>query len=150
MSSVMTDSDSEQIILAHGGGGEMTRRLIAEQFVPKLSNPQLDPLTDSALLNLNSLRVAMTTDSYVVQPLEFPGGDIGRLAVCGTVNDLAVMGARPLALSLALVLEEGLSLDVLDRIVASIGAAASTGKVHSTVAPSSQVTLSTTGAKASS
>ncbi len=114
----------ERIVLAHGGGGELTQRLVAERFLPKLGNALLSPLTDSAVLDLSAGRAAMTTDAYVVQPLEFPGGDIGRLAVCGTVNDLAVMGARPLALSLAMILEEGLELAVLDRIVDSIAAAA--------------------------
>jgi len=114
----------ERIVLAHGGGGELTQRLVAERFLPKLGNALLSPLTDSAVMDLPAGRAAMTTDAYVVQPLEFPGGDIGRLAVCGTVNDLAVMGARPLALSLAMILEEGLELAVLDRIVDSIAAAA--------------------------
>lgn len=115
---------SEKIILAHGGGGELTRRLIAGHFVPKLSNSLLDPLTDSAVLPLAGGRIALTTDAFVVQPLEFPGGDIGRLAVCGTVNDLAVAGAIPKALTLALVIEEGLTFALLDRIVDSIAAAA--------------------------
>ena len=114
----------ERIVLAHGGGGELTRRLLAERVLPKLANDLLDPLTDAAVLARPGGRVCMTTDAFVVQPLEFPGGDIGRLAVCGTVNDLAVMGAVPIALSLALILEEGLPLAALDRIVASIAAAA--------------------------
>jgi hydrogenase expression/formation protein HypE len=113
-----------RILLAHGGGGELTRQLLAERIVPKLSNALLAPLTDSALLDLPSGRICLTTDAYVVQPVEFPGGDIGRLAVCGTVNDLAVCGARPHALSLALVLEEGLELALLDRVIDSIAAAA--------------------------
>ena len=113
-----------RILLAHGGGGELTRQLVDERIVPKLTNPLLAPLTDSAVLDLPPGRVCLTTDAYVVQPVEFPGGDIGRLAVCGTVNDLAVMGARPLALSLALVLEEGLPLALLDRVLDSIAAAA--------------------------
>jgi len=117
-------SANEKIILAHGGGGELTRRLVADHIMPKLGNSLLDPLTDSALLSAPGGRLAFTTDAYVVQPLEFPGGDIGRLAVCGTVNDLAVVGARPIALSLALVLEEGLPIAVLDRIIDSIAAAA--------------------------
>lgn len=113
----------EQVVLAHGGGGEMTRRLIAEHFLPKLGNPLLNPLTDGAVLTASG-NIVMTTDAFVVQPLEFPGGDIGRLAVCGTVNDLAVMGAVPNALSLAVVIEEGLSLAVLDRMIDSIATAA--------------------------
>lgn len=119
-----TSSHDDRIILAHGGGGELTQRLIAERFLPRLNNPLLDPLGDSAIVNVPSGRVAFTTDGHVVQPLEFPGGDIGRLAVCGTVNDLAVMAARPIALSLGMVIEEGLPLATLDRITTSIAAAA--------------------------
>ncbi len=119
-----TPTADGRIVLAHGGGGELTRRLVAERFLPKLGNALLSPLTDSAIIDVPAGRAAMTTDAYVVQPLEFPGGDIGRLAVCGTVNDLAVMGARPVALSLAMILEEGLELAVLDRVVDSIAAAA--------------------------
>jgi hydrogenase expression/formation protein HypE len=112
------------VLAAHGGGGEMTRRLLEERVLPKLSNPVLDALTDGAVMPAVQGRICFTTDAHVVQPLEFPGGDIGRLAVCGTVNDLAMMGAKPLALSLALVLEEGLSLATLERILDSIAAAA--------------------------
>jgi len=107
-------------VLAHGGGGELTRRLIEDRIAPKLRNDLLNPLDDSATLELPAGRVCFTTDSYVVQPLVFPGGDIGKLAVCGTVNDLAVMGARPVALSLALIIEEGLSLEVLERLLESL------------------------------
>ncbi len=114
----------ERIVMAHGGGGELTGRLLAEHILPKLANDLLDPLTDGAVLDVPAGRVCMTTDAYVVQPLEFPGGDIGRLAVCGTVNDLAVMGATPKALSLALVIEEGLEIATLDRIMDSLAAAA--------------------------
>lgn len=114
----------ETIMLAHGGGGELTRQLLAERILPKLANPLLDPLGDSAVLASPGETLCMTTDGYVVQPLEFPGGDIGRLAICGTVNDLAVEGARPTAISLALVMEEGLPLATLDRIIDSIAAAA--------------------------
>ena len=114
----------QRIILAHGGGGELTRQLLAERIIPKLANELLNPLTDSAVLERPGSRICMTTDAFVVQPLEFPGGDIGRLAVCGTINDLAVMGAKPLALSLALVMEEGLPFDLLDRIMNSIAESA--------------------------
>ncbi|MFW5864286.1 MAG: hydrogenase expression/formation protein HypE [bacterium] len=114
-----TSSDS-RIIMAHGGGGELTKKLLAEHIIPKLQNPLLNPLDDSAILELDSTRLCMTTDGFVVQPLEFPGGDIGHLAVCGTVNDLAVMGARPKALSLSLVIEEGLPFSMLDRMIDSI------------------------------
>jgi hydrogenase expression/formation protein HypE len=123
------ETAGERIVLAHGGGGELTRRLLAERLLPKLSNELLAPLDDSAVLPPVSGRICLTTDAYVVQPLEFPGGDIGRLAVCGTVNDLAVMGARPLALSLALVIEEGLPLATLDRIAGSIADAAQEASV---------------------
>jgi len=121
---MMSDTARERIVLAHGGGGELTQQFLARHVLPKLSNELLDPLFDSAVLPRMEGRPCLTTDAFVVQPLEFPGGDIGRLAVCGTVNDLAVMGARPVALSLALVLEEGLSLDRLERIVDSIAATA--------------------------
>jgi len=114
----------QRIVLAHGGGGELTRRLLDERILPRLNNELLAPLADGALLPPMTGRPCLTTDAYVIQPIEFPGGDIGRLAVCGTVNDLVVMGARPLALSLALVIEEGLSFEVLDRVVGSIAAAA--------------------------
>jgi hydrogenase expression/formation protein HypE len=117
-------SDNDKIILAHGGGGELTRRLIEDHIVARLANPFLSPLDDGAVIPVTGENICMTTDAFVVQPLEFPGGDIGRLAVCGTVNDVAVMGARPIALSLALVIEEGLEIAVLDRIIDSIAATA--------------------------
>lgn len=120
----------ECVVLAHGGGGELTARLLREHVLPPLTNRALAPLTDGAVLPPQSGALIFTTDSYVVTPLEFPGGDIGRLAVCGTVNDLAVMGATPIALSLGLILEEGLPLPVLDRIVASIAAAATEAGVR--------------------
>ena len=122
-----------QIIMAHGGGGELTRQLLTELIIPKLANDLLNPLTDSAILERPAAKICLTTDAFVVQPLEFPGGDIGRLAVCGTVNDLAVMGARPIALSLAMVMEEGLSMDLLDRTLNSIaGSAQEAGVVIAT------------------
>ncbi|MBU0754115.1 MAG: hydrogenase expression/formation protein HypE, partial [Planctomycetes bacterium] len=116
----MSNTKNDSVVLAHGGGGEMTRRLLEEHLIPKLGNDFLNPLLDSAVLPAMAGRPCLTTDAFVVQPLEFPGGDIGRLSVCGTVNDLAVMGARPVALSLALIIEEGLPLETLDRIVDSI------------------------------
>ncbi len=117
---------SERIVLAHGGGGQLTDELIATLFRPALDNPILARLDDAALLEgpPAGSRLAFTTDSYVVQPIEFPGGDIGRLAVCGTVNDLAVCGAEPVAISIAFVLEEGLELPVLKRVVESVRQAA--------------------------
>jgi hydrogenase expression/formation protein HypE len=119
-----------RIMLAHGGGGQLTADLIARTILPGLENPVLRKLGDSAVLEVGGQRLAFTTDSYVVQPLEFPGGDIGRLAVCGTVNDLAMAGAQPIALSLALILEEGLEIATLERIVASIAAAGIEAGVH--------------------
>jgi hydrogenase expression/formation protein HypE len=115
----------DRIVLAHGGGGELMGRLIRDHVLPHLKNHELAQLNDAAILPWTDRdRVVFTTDSYVVTPLEFPGGDIGRLAVAGTVNDLAVMGAEPFALSLGLILEEGLPIAVLDRIIASIAATA--------------------------
>ncbi|MCK4341102.1 MAG: hydrogenase expression/formation protein HypE [Phycisphaerae bacterium] len=114
----------DRVVIAHGGGGELMGRLIREHFLPPLKNETLKQLTDGAVLPWSAGELVFTTDSYVVTPLEFPGGDIGRLAVVGTVNDLAVMGAKPIALSLGLIIEEGLPLEVLDRIVASIAATA--------------------------
>ena len=114
----------EHVLLAHGGGGEMMSRLIRDHFLPHLQNDRLAPLADGAILPWPAQDLVFTTDSYVVTPLEFPGGDIGRLAVAGTVNDLSVMGAEPVALSLGMILEEGLPLETLDRVVASIAATA--------------------------
>jgi len=102
----------------------MTLELLDDHVLGPLANPGLEPLDDGAVLPAMEGRPCLTTDAYVVQPLEFPGGDIGRLAVSGTVNDLLMMGARPRALSLALVLEEGLELALLDRVVASIASTA--------------------------
>ncbi len=121
--------DVPRIMLAHGGGGELTARLIEEHIVPALRNECLDALDDSAVLPWEAGEVVFTTDSYVVTPLEFPGGDIGRIAVAGTVNDLAVMGAIPVALSLGLIIEEGLPIEVLDRVVASIAETARRAEV---------------------
>ncbi|HUT59374.1 MAG TPA: hydrogenase expression/formation protein HypE [Phycisphaerae bacterium] len=117
------------IQLAHGGGGQMSAELLAEVILPALggevpARELMRGLTDSAVLEHVGSRIAFTTDSYVVQPLEFPGGDIGKLAICGTVNDLAVAGAAPRALSLALVLAEGLAVDVLRRVLRSAADAA--------------------------
>ncbi len=117
-------SDYQEVVLAHGGGGRLSRQLLEEWILPCLENPVLRQLGDSAVLNLEGLRLAFTTDSYTVAPLFFPGGDIGELAVYGTLNDLAVAGAQPRALSLALILEEGLPLETLHRILESIRRAA--------------------------
>jgi hydrogenase expression/formation protein HypE len=115
----------ERITLAHGAGGRSTQALIDALFLPALSNPLLAPLGDSAVFDLGAgTRLALTTDSYVVKPLSFPGGDIASLAVNGTINDLAVSGAQPLGLSAAFILEEGLETAALARYAASLGAAA--------------------------
>ena len=114
----------ELVNLAHGAGGKATRNLVEGLFLEELGNPLLDLLGDAALIDLDGSRLAFTTDSYVVKPLFFPGGDIGELAVYGTVNDLAVSGARPLALSAGFVVEEGFPVADLRRIAASMGAAA--------------------------
>jgi hydrogenase expression/formation protein HypE len=114
----------ERITLAHGAGGKATRDLVAGLFLEELGNDLLAPLGDSAVVTPAPGRLALTTDSYVVRPLSFPGGDIGELAVNGTVNDLAVAGARPLWLSAGFVLEEGLPVATLRGLVASLGAAA--------------------------
>src|SRR5579863_6621766 len=113
------------VTLAHGGGGKAMKDLIDDVFVRAFDNPALRPLEDQARFDLAGLaamgdRLAFTTDSFVVRPLFFPGGDIGKLAVCGTVNDLAVGGAIPQYLSAAFILEEGLAIDELSRIVASM------------------------------
>ncbi len=114
----------KRVVLAHGGGGQLTSELITEVIRPRLSNVVLDVFDDSAVLALPGEQMALSTDSYVVQPLEFPGGDIGRLAVSGTVNDLAVCGAVPKYLTLGLILEEGFELEVLKRILDSIATTA--------------------------
>jgi hydrogenase expression/formation protein HypE len=116
--------DGDRITLAHGAGAGASARLIEGLLRPRFSNPALDVGHDGAVLAAAKGRLAFTTDTFVVSPLEFPGGDIGSLAVHGTLNDLAMCGARPLALSCALVLEEGLPLATLERVVGSMAAAA--------------------------
>jgi hydrogenase expression/formation protein HypE len=118
------------IELAHGGGGLMTRRLIDGLFRPAFAQSPLDLTHDGAVFDIAGARLAFTTDSYVVRPLFFPGGDIGSLAVNGTVNDLAMCGAEPLYLSVGLVLEEGFAIDDLRRIVASMRNAAEAAGVR--------------------
>ena len=115
---------TERILMAHGGGGRLTNQLIEEVFLPAFSNPALNGRHDGALLAINGARLAMTTDSYVVQPLIFPGGTIGDLAVNGTANDLAMCGARPVALSAGFILEEGLEMEMLRHVVNSMRDAA--------------------------
>ncbi|MGH3320575.1 MAG: hydrogenase expression/formation protein HypE [Streptosporangiaceae bacterium] len=116
--------NEERITLAHGAGGKATGRLIEGLFLDQLRNPLLEPLEDGAAFTVNDSRLAFTTDSYVVSPLFFPGGDIGELAVNGTVNDLAVSGARPLHLSAGFILEEGFPVADLRAVTASMAKAA--------------------------
>jgi hydrogenase expression/formation protein HypE len=113
-----------QIEMAHGAGGKASRRLVEGLFVPLLANPILETLSDSAVSNLNGTRLATTADAYVVKPLRFPGGSIGELAVNGTVNDLAVSGARPLGLMAAFILEAGLAGETLRAEVEAMAQAA--------------------------
>lgn len=119
----------EIITLDYGSGGRKTARLIEKLLVPAFSNPALDSLGDGAIIE-GAERLAFSTDSFVVDPIFFPGGDIGKLAVCGTVNDLAVCGAAPKYLSLALILEEGLPMRELETVVASIQKAAESAGVQ--------------------
>lgn len=126
---------SNVITLAHGGGGKAMRDLIDDVFIEAFSNPALNTLEDQARFSLDDLasygdRLAMTTDSYVIDPLFFPGGDIGKLAICGTVNDLAVGGATPLYLTCAMIIEEGMRVDTLRQIVSSMAATARAAGVH--------------------
>jgi hydrogenase expression/formation protein HypE len=116
--------EHKQIVLGHGSGGKLTAELIDKVFLPAFKNPVLDKLDDQAVLTINGARLAFTTDSFVVTPIFFPGGDIGRLAVHGTVNDLAMSGARPLYLAAAFILEEGLAAEDLKRVVESMRGAA--------------------------
>lgn len=125
----MTPKTDEKILLAHGGGGQLSDQLIREHIIPRFRNNTLAELDDAAKLNLDSSKICFTTDSYVVKPLFFNGGDIGKLAVCGTINDLAVSGARPVAISLAFIIEEGLPFDTLDKILDSIAANAAENNV---------------------
>ncbi len=113
----------DRILLAHGSGGRLAQQLVEEVFIESLTNPLLASMEDSATVDFHG-QLAFTTDSYVVTPLFFPGGNIGKLAVCGTVNDLAASGAKPLYLSLAMILEEGLELSVLKEVVDTIRLAA--------------------------
>lgn len=121
--------DGGSVLLGHGGGGTLSQRLLDEIFLPAFSNPALAALHDGARLDLPAGRIAFSTDSFVVRPVFFPGGDIGSLAVHGTVNDLAMCGARPVALSAGFILEEGFPLEDLRRIVASMRDAAEAASV---------------------
>ncbi len=114
----------DTILLGHGSGGSLTHDLVNRLFLPELGQAAPRALDDSAVLEIGGEKLALTTDSHVVSPLFFPGGDIGRLAVCGTVNDLAMVGADPLALTCGFIIEEGLAFDILQRIVQSMRDAA--------------------------
>ncbi len=120
----------ELVILGHGSGGTLTNQLIREVFQEAFANPVLDEMLDAAVLQAPGGRIAFTTDSFVVDPIFFPGGDIGTIAVCGTVNDLAVSGAEPLYLSAGFIIEEGLPIADLQRIVQSMREAARAAGVH--------------------
>jgi len=112
--------DEERITLAHGHGGLASHRLIREAFLSAFSTPELERLDDAAVLRLPYDRISFSTDSFVVQPIFFPGGDIGKLAIAGTVNDVAVMGARPLVISVAFIIEEGFLISDLAKIIRSM------------------------------
>ncbi len=116
--------DYPRVLMAHGGGGRLMRDLIDRMFMPAFGNPLLEPQHDSSVFEAGGQRLAFTTDSYVVRPLFFPGGNLGAMAVHGTVNDLAMSGARPMYLSAAFIIEEGLPMDTLWRIVTSMQEAA--------------------------
>lgn len=115
----------ETIVQGHGSGGKLMHDLIARSFIPAWENPILSAANDASVIpTQGAARLAISTDAHVVSPLFFPGGDIGRLAVCGTVNDVAMLGAKPLYLTASFILEEGLAVSVLERVVASMSAAA--------------------------
>jgi hydrogenase expression/formation protein HypE len=122
-------TEYQNVLLAHGGGGKLSRQMIQEIFKPQFKNDLLDPLHDGAMFALGGVRCAFSTDSYVINPIFFPGGDIGTLAVNGTVNDLAMCGARPLYLSSAFIIEEGLPMEDLWRVVLSMKQAADTAGI---------------------
>ncbi|PYJ49282.1 MAG: hydrogenase expression/formation protein HypE, partial [Verrucomicrobia bacterium] len=117
-------TDYKEVVLAHGSGGKLGHQLIEKLVLPQFRNQFLEPLHDGAIFAVGETRVAFTTDSYVVSPIFFPGGDIGKLAVHGTVNDLAMCGARPLHLSAGFILEEGLAMEDFWRVVQSMREAA--------------------------
>ena len=127
---LVAQSRGGQVTLAHGEGGRLTRKLIEEHLLPELGNNTLSSLGDAAALPPLAGPLAFTSDSFVVSPLFFPGGDIGTLAVYGTVNDLVVSGARPRWLSLSLIIEEGLPFSILDRVIQSIATAAKLARVE--------------------
>ncbi len=122
---------AEQVVMGHGSGGKLMQDLITRAFLPQFDNPALRPGNDAAIVNpTNGTQLAISTDSHVVWPLFFAGGDIGRLAVCGTVNDIAMMGAEPLFLTAGFILEEGLELSLLERVLTSMRLAAEEAGVN--------------------
>jgi hydrogenase expression/formation protein HypE len=125
----MNQRANDKVLLALGGGGQLSDQFIHKHILPRFRNNTLAELADAAKLNLDSKSVCFTTDSYVVKPLFFNGGDIGKLAVCGTINDLAVAGARPVAMSLSLIIEEGFAFETLEKILDTIAAAAAENNV---------------------
>lgn len=120
----------EKISLSHGAGGKLSSELINSLFKENFRNKILNRLEDSAVFDLNGQKIAFTTDSYVIQPIFFPGGDIGKLAVCGTINDLSVVGAKPLMLSCSMIIEEGLEKSILQKIVLSMKKTAQKAKAE--------------------
>ncbi len=121
---------NDTVVLGHGSGGRLSHDLINRLFLPELGKAAPRALDDAAILNIHGQRLALTTDSHVVSPLFFPGGDIGRLAICGTVNDLAMVGAKPIALTCGFVIEEGLSFEILQRVVQSMRDSAAEAGVY--------------------
>lgn len=117
----MTRTTNTHVLLAHGGGGQLMAELVEQIILPALGGQNPSALTDAAEVRAGQQRLLFTTDSYVVTPLEFTGGDIGKLSICGTINDLAVSGGKPLAISMGLVLEEGLDLAIVQRMLESAG-----------------------------
>ena len=117
-------AETGRVLLGHGSGGKLSAQLLRDRFLPHLSNPALAALGDAALVSVRGGELAVSTDTFVVNPIEFAGGNIGSLAVHGTLNDLAMMGAEPVCLTAGFILEEGLPFEVLDRVVAAMGQAA--------------------------
>ncbi len=123
-------SDYEKVTLAHGGGGTLSQKLIQKMFLPQFDNPLLNLQHDGAIINQNGVKFAFSTDSYVIKPIFFPGGNIGELAVNGTVNDLAMCGAKPLYISCGFIIEEGFSMEELWQIIQSMQSAAANAGVQ--------------------